>query len=143
MNASDAGKSLVLLHQSEAQRLLSWLKCYPVAGREDERKSLEYLLQMAISLSVKEVEVAAFGAAVACPKCGSHDRSLLLGACKTSVDVWHRTKMPKLCPRCESPAPHLHPAVQHEGEVQPCSHPFHYQVTPENTPERMKLWMED
>lgn len=29
------------------------------------------------------------------------------------------------CPRCDSPAPHLHPAVQSEGEVQPCPHPFH------------------
>jgi hypothetical protein len=29
------------------------------------------------------------------------------------------------CPRCQSPAPNLHPAMQHEGEVQPCSHPFH------------------
>lgn len=29
------------------------------------------------------------------------------------------------CPRCESPAPNLHPAVQSEGEVQMCSHPWH------------------
>jgi hypothetical protein len=29
------------------------------------------------------------------------------------------------CPHCQSPAPHLHPAVQAEGEVQPCAHPFH------------------
>jgi hypothetical protein len=38
----------------------------------------------------------------------------------------------KRCPRCDSPAPHLHPAVQHEGEVQPCSDAFHLQPTPEN-----------
>ncbi len=29
------------------------------------------------------------------------------------------------CPRCDSPQPHLHPAVQVEGEVQPCSNPWH------------------
>lgn len=29
------------------------------------------------------------------------------------------------CPRCGSPEPHLHPAVQFEGEVQPCDHPWH------------------
>lgn len=34
------------------------------------------------------------------------------------------------CPRCESPAPNLHPAMQADGgEVQPCTHPFH---TPPN-----------
>jgi len=42
------------------------------------------------------------------------------------------------CPRCHSPQPHLHPAVQHEGEVQPCAHEFHQRVTPENTPERIE-----
>ena len=31
----------------------------------------------------------------------------------------------KRCPTCTSPAPHLHPAVQHEGEVQPCRDPWH------------------
>jgi hypothetical protein len=29
------------------------------------------------------------------------------------------------CPRCDSPQPHLHPAVQHEGEVHICPHPWH------------------
>lgn len=32
---------------------------------------------------------------------------------------------PDKCPRCDSPAPHLHPAMQWEGEVQPCSDPWH------------------
>lgn len=41
------------------------------------------------------------------------------------------------CPTCGSPAPHLHPAVQSEGEVQPCADPFHHVVTPENTAERI------
>jgi hypothetical protein len=29
------------------------------------------------------------------------------------------------CPRCNSPSPELHPAVQCEGEVHVCEHPFH------------------
>lgn len=29
------------------------------------------------------------------------------------------------CPRCDSPAPKLHPAMQFEGEVSPCSHEYH------------------
>ena len=37
------------------------------------------------------------------------------------------------CPKCDSPAPHLHPAIQFEGEVQPCNHAFHFQITPQNT----------
>ncbi len=41
------------------------------------------------------------------------------------------------CPKCHSTAPHLHPAVQFEGEVQPCDHDFHRQVTPQNTEKRI------
>lgn len=29
------------------------------------------------------------------------------------------------CPRCDSPSPELHPAVQFEGEVETCRHPYH------------------
>ena len=39
------------------------------------------------------------------------------------------------CPSCNSPAPHLHPAVQHEGEVEVCTNDFHLTPTPENAPE--------
>lgn len=48
----------------------------------------------------------------------------------------------KECPTCGSHAPHLHPAVQHEGEVQPCGDAFHLTVTPENTPERIAKMQE-
>lgn len=36
------------------------------------------------------------------------------------------------CPTCDSPAPHLHPAIQAEGEVHVCPDGFHKQDTPEN-----------
>lgn len=36
------------------------------------------------------------------------------------------------CPTCNSPAPHLHPAMQHEGEVEVCTDDFHLQNTPQN-----------
>ena len=45
--------------------------------------------------------------------------------------------MTKKCPRCYSPDPRRHPAVQLGGEVQPCPDDFHRQVTAENTPERI------
>lgn len=41
------------------------------------------------------------------------------------------------CPRCGSPAPHLHPAVQEGGEVSPCYDVYHERATPENTPEKI------
>lgn len=42
------------------------------------------------------------------------------------------------CPKCESPSPHLHPAVQHEGEVHICHDEFHRRVTPQNTPAKIR-----
>lgn len=39
------------------------------------------------------------------------------------------------CPKCNSPAPHLHPAVQFEGEVEVCVDDFHLQITAQNTKE--------
>lgn len=39
------------------------------------------------------------------------------------------------CPRCDAPRPELHPAVQHEGEVQPCPHPWHDPIGSEGSTE--------
>ena len=38
------------------------------------------------------------------------------------------------CPTCNSPAPHLHPAVQVGGEVETCIDGFHLEATSQNTP---------
>ena len=53
-----------------------------------------------------------------------------MNSAKAIQDVQH-------CPKCDSPAPHLHPAIQFEGEVQPCNHAFHLQITPQNTPAKI------
>ncbi len=42
------------------------------------------------------------------------------------------------CPKCDSPQPHLHPAVQCDGEVHVCSDDFHRTITPSNTPEKIR-----
>lgn len=52
------------------------------------------------------------------------------------ADLWFERAT--WCPTCQSPAPHLHPAVQHGGECQVCKDPFHCRVTASNTPERIR-----
>lgn len=46
------------------------------------------------------------------------------------------------CPRCDSTAPHLHPAMQFEGEVELCTHDFHLSETPSNKPEYIAAVLE-
>lgn len=41
------------------------------------------------------------------------------------------------CPTCASPQPHLHPAVQHGGEVELCTDEFHLTPTNQNTADRI------
>ena len=41
--------------------------------------------------------------------------------------------MSERCPTCQSPSPHLHPAMQHEGEVELCTDEFHLTPTNQNT----------
>lgn len=62
-----------------------------------------------------------------CPSCGK----------KTYFTVPERPKLAAVdrCPRCTSPSPHLHPALQHEGEVVLCRDDFHRRVTPQNSAE--------
>lgn len=39
------------------------------------------------------------------------------------------------CPTCNSPAPHLHPAIQYEGEVGLCVDDYHLRLTASNRQE--------
>lgn len=60
---------------------------------------------------------------------------------QTAMYWWTKSAPPKPvpdamrnCPRCGSSAPRMHPAVQHEGEVELCTHEFHLCPTNQNTP---------
>lgn len=44
---------------------------------------------------------------------------------------WEGDEMSK-CKTCDSPRPHLHPAMNNGGEVQPCKDKFHLADTPQN-----------
>ena len=46
------------------------------------------------------------------------------------------------CPRCGSNRPHLHPAVQFEGEVEICTDDFHLLETRQNTPKHIAAVLE-
>jgi hypothetical protein len=86
MNASDIGKAKCTLHQSEAQRLLSWLKCYPVVGRENERKSLEIILEMALSLAGQRACAYRSGNIV----CGEPESAHSLEAAQCDIGMDHQ-----------------------------------------------------
>lgn len=42
------------------------------------------------------------------------------------------------CPRCGSPSPEQHPAMQFEGEVELCTDAYHLLPTNRNRPEYIK-----
>lgn len=53
-------------------------------------------------------------------------RPLLAGlAARLQVLIRDQRAAGGRCPLCDSPAPHLHPAVQHGGECSICPDPFH------------------
>ena len=46
-------------------------------------------------------------------------------------------------PTCKSNAPHMHPAMQHEGEVEICVDEFHLFPTNQNRPQFIDAVMEN
>jgi hypothetical protein len=75
----------------------------------------------------------------ACPSCGSRSPRLRPVTHAQCLNTFHLQEprevrsyetldlptSPAGCPTCSSPDPRRHPAVQHEGEVQECTDPFH------------------
>lgn len=55
--------------------------------------------------------------------------------CKSLETETSKPQYRRICPTCNSHAPHLHPAVQSGGEVHFCLDEFHLQETPQNRPE--------
>ena len=61
--------------------------------------------------------------------CGSRDSAIgkdyenIAATMNAALTV--SSERPTRCPHCDSPDPKLHPAMQHEGEVQPCNDPWH------------------
>lgn len=104
-----------------------------------------------ISRICSDMEAALATESAACPKCGGPTVSTHHGLyCPKPTCKWgwememdgsplkppesaaEPGTPPRNCPTCDSPAPHLHPAIQHEGEVQPCKDAFHSIMTPQN-----------
>lgn len=56
---------------------------------------------------------------------GSDPERLAEAAIENAVLEARRERHGPRCPRCNSPDPKRHPALQFEGEVEPCTHPFH------------------
>lgn len=88
-------------HDPQLCEIDGCLECMPGPDQLDERA----IRADERARLVRELEGA--GLSAAAPPVG--------GGCETR------------CPRCNSPEPHLHPAVQFEGEVQPCNDSWHGQ----------------
>jgi hypothetical protein len=84
---------------------------------------------MALRISIMTDEGQKFGAKVPLHEIASegwaaNNEGIFRAAMAKATDSLIRT-MQKKCPRCGSPDPKLHPAIQFEGEVQECRHPWH------------------
>lgn len=69
-------------------------------------------------------------AGVGLPECG-HLVPDALASHSPTGNVW---AVGEKCPSCGSPSPELHPAMQWEGEVQPCNDAFHSKLRPCDLP---------